>query len=102
VTVAEAKAHGRRVQVAGLKVKGSDGYDLETNKLVFTLREDGGMEMRIEYDGAKPGNFNDATKVVAVGRYEKAKQIFAAKELLVKCPTKYEGRVKGPGLKADE
>ena len=35
------------------------------------------------------------SKVVAIGRYEKEKEAFSAKELLVKCPTKYEGRVKG-------
>ena len=95
VTVAEAKAHGRPVQVAGMTEKGSDQYDLDTNRLVFTLREDGGAKMVVEYDGARPGNFDDATKIVAIGRYEKNKAVFEAKELLVKCPTKYEGRVKG-------
>ncbi len=95
VTVAEAMAHGRSVQVAGMTVDGSDRYDLDTNKLVFTLREDGGAKMVVEYDGARPGNFDDATKIVAIGHYAKDKALFEAKELLVKCPTKYEGRVKG-------
>ena len=95
VTVAEAKAHGRSVQVAGMIVKGSDRYDLDTNKLVFTLREDGGAKMIVIYDGAKPANFDDATKTVAIGHYKKDEAAFEAKELLVKCPTKYEGRVKG-------
>ena len=95
VTVTEAKTYGRAVQVAGMTVKGSDRYDLDTNKLVFTLREDGGAKMVVEYDGARPGNFDDATKIVAIGRYEKEKAVFEARELLVKCPTKYEGRVKG-------
>jgi cytochrome c-type biogenesis protein CcmE len=95
VSVAEAKAHGHSVQVAGMAVKGSDRYDLQTNNLVFTLREDGGAQMTVEYDGARPGNFDDVTKIVAIGHYEKKEAVFYAKELLIKCPTKYEGRVKG-------
>jgi len=95
VTVSEAKASKRPVQVAGIVVTGTDRYDLERNNLIFVLREDGGDEMRVEYDGPRPGNFDNVTKVVAIGRYEPEEQVFMAKELLVKCPTKYEGRVKG-------
>ena len=95
VTVREAKASKRPVQVAGIAVRGTERYDLKSNNLVFTLREDGGDEMLVEYDGPRPGNFDNVTKVVAVGKYEPKKQVFEARELLVKCPTKYEGRVKG-------
>jgi len=95
VTVREAKAGKRPVQVAGIPVRGTTRYDMKTSNLVFTLREDGGDEMVVEYDGPRPGNFDDVTKVVAIGTYEPKKNIFAARELLVKCPTKYEGRVKG-------
>ena len=95
VTVSEAKASKRAVQVAGIVVKGTDKYDLKNNNLIFTLREDGGDEMKVEYDGPRPGNFDNVTKVVAIGKYEPKEQVFVAKELLVKCPTKYEGRVKG-------
>ncbi len=51
--------------------------------------------MLVEYNGPSPGNFNDASKIVAIGKYEPARQVFMAVELLVKCPTKYEQRVKG-------
>lgn len=95
VTVSEAKAGRRPVQVAGIAVKGSERYDPQTNNFWFTLREDGGAEMSVEYDGARPSNFDNVTKVVAIGKYEPKKQAFVARELLVKCPTKYEGRVKG-------
>ena len=95
VTVSEAKASKRPVQVAGIVVEGTDKYDLKNNNLIFTLREDGGDEMKVEYDGPRPGNFDNVTKVVAIGKYEPKEQVFVAKELLVKCPTKYEGRVKG-------
>jgi cytochrome c-type biogenesis protein CcmE len=95
VTVSEAKASKRPVQVAGIVVAGTDRYDLKSNNLVFILREDGGDEMQVEYDGPRPGNFDNVTKVVAIGKYEPKEQVFVARELLVKCPTKYEGRVKG-------
>jgi len=96
VTVREAKAGKGSVQVAGFPVKGTARYDVKNNNnLVFTLREDGGEEMVVEYDGQRPANFDDVTKVVAIGKYEPNKDIFSARELLVKCPTKYEGRVKG-------
>ncbi len=95
VSVNEAKTSKTAVQVAGIVVKGSAKYDLENNNLIFTLREDGGDEMPVEYNGPSPGNLNDATKVVAIGKYEPDRQVFRAVELLVKCPTKYEQRVKG-------
>ena len=95
VTVSEAKASKRPVQVAGIVVKGTDRYDLQRNNLIFVLREDGGDEMQVEYDGPRPGNFDNVNKVVAIGTYEPKEQVFVAKELLVKCPTKYEGQVKG-------
>ena len=95
VTVSEAKASKRPVQVAGIVVKGTDRYDLQRNNLIFVLREDGGDEMHVEYDGPRPGNFDNVTKVVAIGKYEPKEQVFMAREVLVKCPTKYEGRVNG-------
>ena len=95
VSVSEAKASQRSVQVAGFVVEGTDKYDLESNNLLFTLREDGGDEMQVEYDGPRPGNFDNVTKVVAIGKYEAKRRVFLARELLVKCPTKYEGRVQG-------
>ena len=95
VTVSEAKASKRPVQVAGMVVEGTDRYDLERNNLIFVLREDGGDQMQVEYDGPRPGNFDNVTKVVAIGKYEPREQVFMAKELLVKCPSKYEGKVTG-------
>jgi cytochrome c-type biogenesis protein CcmE len=95
VTVSEARASKRPVQVDGIVVTGTDRYDLKRNNLIFVLREDGGDEMQVEYDGPRPGNFDNVTKVVAIGKYEPKEKVFMARELLVKCPTKYEGKVKG-------
>jgi len=95
VSVSEAKASPRAVQVAGIVVKGSKHYDIQNNRLKFTLREDSGDEMAVEYDGRRPANFDDVAKVVSIGKYNVKREVFVATELLVKCPTKYEGRVKG-------
>ncbi|NVM20882.1 MAG: cytochrome c maturation protein CcmE [Desulfobacterales bacterium] len=95
VSVSEAKVSPRPVQVAGILVEGSKGYDLKSNSLIFTLREDGGDELVVHYDGPRPANIDNVTKIVATGKYEPKMQVFAARQLLVKCPTKYEGRVKG-------
>ena len=95
VSVSEAKVSPRTVQVAGIVVKGSKHYDVQSNRLMFTLQEDSGDRMDVEYDGSKPANFDDVTKVVSIGKFNANKGVFVATELLVKCPTKYEGRVKG-------
>lgn len=95
VSVSEAKVTTRPVQVAGVVAKGSKHYDLQDNKLIFTLREDSGDEMAVEYGGQKPANFDNVTKIVAIGKYNTERHVFMATEVLVKCPTKYEQRVKG-------
>lgn len=95
VSVSEAKVTTRPVQVAGVVAKGSKQYDLQNNKMIFTLREDSGDEMAVEYGGQSPANFDDVTKIVAIGKYNTERHVFMATEVLVKCPTKYEQRVKG-------
>ncbi|MBW2035865.1 MAG: cytochrome c maturation protein CcmE [Deltaproteobacteria bacterium] len=95
VTVKEAKMTDQPVQVAGIAVQGTKKYDFDRNVLIFTLREDSGDEMVVEYAGSKPANFDDVNKIVVIGKYAPQKQVFQARQLLVKCPTKYEGRVKG-------
>lgn len=93
VTIDEAKALDRPVQVAGLLVKDSTKYDTISNSLIFKLREPTGDEMVVRYQKSKPANFENADKIVAIGRYDKSQDVFIANELLVKCPSKYEGRI---------
>ena len=93
VTIEEAKTSQQHVQVAGILVSGSTKFDENTNELIFTLKEPAGDEMVVRYNKAKPANFENAEKIVAIGKYDKIKQSFIANELLVKCPSKYEGRM---------
>ncbi len=82
----------RTVQVAGGLAQGSSLYDDVSGRLHFTLVEPETAEtIRVRYEGVKPANFEDAVSIVAIGRFDAASEEFAAKQLLVKCPSKYQG-----------
>jgi cytochrome c-type biogenesis protein CcmE len=92
VDYAEAARAERTVQVAGGLDKGSSAYDEASSSLLFTLRDpESGEALRVRYHGLKPANFEDAISIVAIGRYDRAAEEFAAGKLLVKCPSKYQG-----------
>lgn len=89
VTLASAVESGRQVQVRGtwVKEKGAD-YTAAENVFRFTLRDQDGKTMPVEYRDAKPNNFELAEEIVVGGRVENG--MFMAKTLLTKCPSKYE------------
>lgn len=80
------KASGT-VQVMGKLDKSSINSQL--NELTFVIVADNGDRMPVAFTAARPPNFEMATEVTAIGKYDG--QIFRAKNLLVKCPTKYQG-----------
>lgn len=87
VTIAEARTSGGTVQIFGfLHSKGA--YDTQNN-WTFDVQDSHGETMKIVYP-TKPGNFDDAISVAATGRYLADKNMFAAEQLLVKCPSKYQ------------
>lgn len=92
----QARSADRVVQVAGGLVQGSTSYDSERHTLLFTLvDEETGDTLPVRYDGVKPGNFEDAVSIVAIGRYQAQDTEFHADKLLVKCPSKYQGLEEG-------
>lgn len=92
VPYAMAKEAQRTVQVAGGLEQGTSGYDEEAGYLRFTLVEEETAEtIRVRYAGVKPANFEDAISIVAIGSFDAQDEEFAAKQLLVKCPSKYQG-----------
>lgn len=93
VSITEAMASEHNVQVAGILAPGTTTYDADKNLLIFTLKDEEGEEMVVHYEKSKPANFENADKIVAVGKYDKMQRAFLANELLVKCPSKYEGRI---------
>jgi len=81
---------GGTVQIIGKVMAGTDYYDAQANQFTFILTdEEGHRQMKVLYAGVKPGNFDQATEVVAIGEYREA--VFQADQLLVKCPSKYQG-----------
>jgi cytochrome c-type biogenesis protein CcmE len=83
------------VQVNG--VLADKRYVLKPNEqyLSFRLKDEKGEILPVEYHGVIPGNFDQATSIVAIGRYQDQK--FVADQLLVKCPSKYQAMAQKTG-----
>lgn len=62
--------------------------DKEKRTFSFYLADDKGVEMKVVYNGTIPNNFESATSVVVTGQYKDGE--FHAKDILTKCPSKYE------------
>lgn len=88
VNFAQAKSINGSVQVRGVLAK-PDIHIVEQGKLLqFVLRDEAGEEVTVTYRGLKPDNMEEATSIVAIGRYQQGQ--FIAEKLLVKCPSKYQ------------
>ncbi|MDO8589006.1 MAG: cytochrome c maturation protein CcmE [Armatimonadota bacterium] len=93
VSIAEAKKSPTTVQAKGALLKDTISFDKE-GALNFYIRDDStGERLKVAYDGAKPGNLEQASHVVAVGTYHDG--AFRADRLIVKCPSKYQGTTSG-------
>ena len=87
---AEARTAGRTVQVMG-KLDKAVGVRQDGGLLRFTLIEETtGEKMPVAFKFAKPSSFNEAINITAIGEYKGGE--FAAENLLVKCPSKYQGK----------
>ena len=84
------KASASRIQFMGNIVHDSAEYDEATHALHFVLTDAEGKDLEIVYDGVKPANFDEADKAVVVGSYSDGS--FKATRVMLKCPSKYEGR----------
>jgi cytochrome c-type biogenesis protein CcmE len=101
VTFAEAKEAGRTVQVAGFPDHRGAGLDAEAGLFTFTMKDEAGDQLRVVYPGGKPGNFDQAQSVVVVGTCDG--DVMEAKQILVKCPSKYETEGEShPGMETPE
>ncbi|MEJ2183465.1 MAG: cytochrome c maturation protein CcmE [Nitrospirota bacterium] len=83
---------GRKVRVNGEVVQGSVAYDPETLRLAFTLKDPKGPErLNVLYRGAPPDLMQkDGVTLVAEGAFDRKRDLFVSRRLLVKCPSKYE------------
>jgi cytochrome c-type biogenesis protein CcmE len=70
-------------------------YNASANRLEFTIYDPeaadaaSAVSMDILYHGVIPGNFDQATSIVCKGKSDG--NVFVADQLLVKCPSKYQG-----------
>jgi cytochrome c-type biogenesis protein CcmE len=89
VSFEEARKSGATVQVIGDIVFPEIKYDIDAHQLQFPISDERGDKMMVVYNGTKPANFEQADRVVVIGTYEN--EVFVADQLLVKCPSKYQG-----------
>ena len=99
VSFEEAKSSGAYVQVIGEIAFSEVKYDLDSHQLRFPIQDEAGQRMMVTYGGTKPANFEQAEEVVVIGRYENG--AFTADQLLVKCPSKYQGSPEGDSVEVE-
>ncbi len=88
ISFAEARNASGMVQVNGVLANKNYVLKQDEQYLKFDLKDSKGEVMNVEYRGVIPGNFDQAISIVAIGRYKDG--TFAADQLLVKCPSKYQ------------
>ena len=90
------KATDSDVQIMGKPLAGTMAYDDSAHALRFALQDNPGQTLAVIYKGPKPDDLDSAmTKAVAInaqGTYDPVKRVFVAENLLVKCPSKYQGQ----------
>jgi cytochrome c-type biogenesis protein CcmE len=86
-----ANINHKTCQVKGSWVKDKESsFDPNTNQFTFYMKDENNTVMKVVLDGSKPNNFEMAENVVAKGKVKDG--YFYAKEVLTKCPSKYEGK----------
>lgn len=95
VSIEEARHSKRTVQVLGRIDFDQVNYNTEDSRLEFAIYDPEAPDkqrarrMKVIYYGVVPGNFEQATSVVLKGKSEG--ETFVAEQMLVKCPSKYQG-----------
>ncbi len=89
VTIAEArKSEADNLHVPGDILKETLNVSTSKGQVTFMIRDKEGDTIPILYKGAPPANMGEATKVVVVGGVKN--NIFEARKMILKCPSKYE------------
>ena len=87
----------KTVKATGSWVK-EKNYQIDNQNRTFSffMIDESGNQMRVIYEGTIPNNFESATSVVVTGKYENG--YFHAKDILTKCPSKYEEKTANSSL----
>lgn len=106
MTVPELRARGESLKGEGVRASGqvmggSISYDKEKLILNFKAFEKGQPDIfiNVTYNGIKPDSFKEGVQVIIEGKYNQQENLFKASILLVKCPSRYEGKTPPPDYK---
>lgn len=82
----------KKVRINGEIVPKSLNFDTKSLILAFTLKDLKGPEvLDVQYKGTPPDLIEqEGVTLVAEGSYNRKAKVFVAKQLLIKCPSKYE------------
>lgn len=86
-SLAKVKESGKMIRATGSWVK-EKNYEYKDKVFTFYMVDKNGNQMKVLYNGPIPNNFESATSVVVTGKYEG--DVFKAKDILTKCPSKYQ------------
>ncbi len=95
VSLDEAERSTQTVQVMGKVDFSQVNYNTNESRLEFAVYDPKAQDsvnaprMKVMYYGVVPGNFDQAKSVVLKGKTSDG--IFVADQMLVKCPSKYQG-----------
>ena len=95
VSIEEARTADNTVQVMGRIDFDRVDYNAQESRLEFAIFDAEAADpvtakrLSVVYHGVVPGNFDQATSVVIKGK--PAGDAFVAEQILVKCPSKYQG-----------
>ncbi len=95
VSLGEAEHSTQTVQVMGKVDFSQVNYNTTESRLEFAVYDPKAQDsvtaprMKVMYYGVVPGNFDQAKSVVLKGRTSEG--VFVADQMLVKCPSKYQG-----------
>jgi cytochrome c-type biogenesis protein CcmE len=87
VTFAEAAESNRNVQVKGVALEGTL-QELDADSYSFELEDMSGVTHRVMATGMIPVNIFEVEYIVVQGRF--TDETFTAKQVIVKCPSKYQ------------
>lgn len=87
----------KTVKATGSWVKEKNYHlDNQSKTFSFFMTDEHGNQMKVIYEGSIPNNFESATSVVVTGKYQNG--YFHAKDILTKCPSKYEEQTANSSL----
>ncbi|MFA6980368.1 MAG: cytochrome c maturation protein CcmE [Ignavibacteriaceae bacterium] len=83
----------RTIKATGSWVK-EKSYEVNKSERTFAffMKDATGREMKVIYAGTIPNNFESAQSIVVTGQYKNGN--FHAKDILTKCPSKYQDKQK--------